>query len=220
MERRFDIELNKLNSRLIEMSKLIEEQIALTMNALVKVDVQLAHQIIANDNEIDDLDVKIDKLCQRIFALQQPVASDLRFIMSALKINNDLERMGDLAVYIAKRIHLLTDYQDIIIKLNIHELTALTEKLVKDSLVIVESRRTVFVKDIFETATIVKEHSRNISAQIIEEMMEKSDVIIVATNLMQILGQIERIAAYCKNIAESVYFIVEGKIVKHTRDFS
>ena len=220
MDRRFDLELKKINDRLVEMSKLIEGQISLTMKALVDVDTQAAHQIIDKDNEIDDLDIKIDKLCQRIFALQQPVASDLRFIMSALKINNDLERVGDLAVYIAKRIQLFSDYQDIITDLKINELTALTEKLVKDSIIFIESRRTVFVKDIFESANIVKEQSRAISSQIIEEMMHKSDVIMVATNLMQILGQIERIAAYCKNIAESVYFIVEGKIVKHTQNFS
>ena len=220
MERRFDVEIKKLNDRLIEMSRLIDEQISLTMKALVEVDVPISYQIIDNDNEIDDLDIKIDKLCQRIFALQQPVASDLRFIMSALKINNDLERIGDLAVYIAKRIHLLFDFQDIIDELKISELTILVSKLVKDSVVIIESRRTVFVKDIFNNANIVTEQSRLISNKIIDQMMHKSDVIVVATNLMQILGQIERIAAYCKNIAESVYFIVEGKIVKHSQNFS
>ncbi|MHC1706382.1 MAG: phosphate signaling complex protein PhoU [Bacteroidales bacterium] len=220
MERRFDIELKKLNDRLIEMSRLIQIQISQTMKALVECDIDLAQQIVDNDNEIDDLDIKIDKLCQRIFALQQPVASDLRFIMSALKINNELERMGDLAVYIAKRIHLFSDYKDIIEELKISELTVLTEELVKDSVVIIDSRRTVFVKDIFESAQVVKERARSISSLIIEEMMQKNDVIIVATNLMQILGQIERIAAYCKNIAEAVYFIVEGKIVKHSQNIS
>jgi phosphate transport system protein len=220
MDRRFDIELKKLNDKLVEMSKLTQDQVTLCMKALVTCDVALANQIIDNDNEIDDLDVKIDKLCQRIFALQQPVASDLRFIMSALKINNELERMGDLAVYIAKRIHQISDYQDIINELTINELAEMTEKLVRDSGVIIESKRTVFVRDIFESAQAVKIKARSISAKILDEMLQKNEVIVVATNLMQILGQIERLAAYCKNIAESVFFIVEGKIVKHNQNFN
>lgn len=220
MERRFDIELKKLNDRLIQMSRLVEEQVTLTMKALVEGDIEIAKQIIEKETEVDDLDIKIDKLCQRIFALQQPVASDLRFIMSALKINNDLERVGDLVVYIAKRISLISEYKDIVFDLKINEVAELVDKLVKDTMIIIESRRTVFVKDIFDNAQLIKEKSRGISAQIIEEMMQKSDVIVVATNLMQILGQVERIAAYSKNIAESVYFLVEGKIVKHTQHFT
>ncbi|MCX6270857.1 MAG: phosphate signaling complex protein PhoU [Bacteroidetes bacterium] len=217
MERKFDIELNKLNERLVLMSQLIQKQVSMTLEALVECDVPLSKQVVANDSEIDDLDVKIDKLCQRIFALQQPVASDLRFIMSALKINNDLERMGDLSVFIAKRVSTVSDFKEIINELKINELTEKVDKIVKDTCMIIETRRTVFVKDIFDQAQVIKEESRLISSRMIEQMMEKSDVILVATNLVQILGQIERMAAYSKNIAESVYFIVEGKIVKHTQ---
>ena len=215
MERKFDLELQKLNDRLVHMAQLIQDQVSLSMKALVEGDAELAKTVINNDNEIDDLDVKIDKLCQRIFALQQPVASDLRFIMSALKINNDLERIGDLAVYIAKRIPMVNEYTEIIRELKIDELATLTEKVVKDAMTLIETKRTVFVKDIFEEAQQVKVSSRAISSAMVEQMVQKSEVIVVATNLVQILEKIERMGAYSKNIAESVYFVVEGVIVKH-----
>lgn len=220
MERKFEIELTKLNERIITMSHLTQSQVSLCMKALLDCDGDLARQVIDNDNEIDDLDVKIDKLCQRIFALQQPVASDLRFIMSALKINNDLERIADLAVYVAKRIHLLQDYKEMITELEIDEIIAMTEKVVKDTVVMIESRRTVFVKDVFEEAQLLKERCRGTSSLIIEQMTRKTEVIVVATHLMQILGQVERMAALARNIAESVYFVVEGKIVKHQQGFT
>ena len=104
MERHFEIELQKLNKRINKMGNLVAEQVHLAMTALTECNQELAKEIIEHDSEVDELDVKIDKLCQRIFALTQPVATDLRLIMASLKMNNDLERMGDHAVGIAKRI--------------------------------------------------------------------------------------------------------------------
>jgi phosphate transport system protein len=165
------------------------------------------------------LDVKIDKLCQRIFALSQPVASDLRLIMAALKINNDLERLGDLGVTIAKKIEAISEFKDVIVELNIDTLANMSEILVKDCINILTTRNVTFIRDIFESATTLKNKVQQTSNRIINEMMNKTDVVVVATNLMLIISQMERIAGYSTNIAESVYFLVEGKIVKHTKYF-
>ncbi len=219
MERHFELELDKLNKRLMKMAALVANQIRDTMIALTNVDTEMAENIIINDTKLDELDVKIDKLCQRIFALSQPVATDLRLIMSALKMNNDLERMGDHAVNIAEKIEGLSGFKDIITELKINELASKTEIIVRDVMTILENRNTVFVKDIFRDSSEIKEISHNISATIINEMMEKSDVIVVATNLIVILTQIERIADYATNIAESIVFLVEGRIVKHSKEF-
>jgi phosphate transport system protein len=216
MERHFEMELAKLNNRVIKMGNLVANQIHETMVALTQCDAELAALIIANDNQIDELDVKIDKLCQRIFALTQPVATDLRLIMASLKMNNDLERMGDIAVNIAEKVEGLQGFQDIVKELNIDELAGRTETIVHDVMSILTTRNVVFIKDIFEAAHLIKESISAISTKIIEEMIKKSDVIVVATNLMIVLTQIERIAGYSTNIAESIYFLVEGKIVKHT----
>ena len=115
MENRiFDSELEKLSKKVIQMCTQVNQQVNDALIALKEYDLKLAKQVVKNDNETDTLDVKIDRLCQKIFALQQPVASDLRYILSALKINNDLERVGDHAVNIAKRIEPLEDYRQLI----------------------------------------------------------------------------------------------------------
>jgi len=219
MERHFEFELDKLNKRIIKMGNLVASQIHQTMVALVNCDVEAAEEIIETDNAVDELDVKIDKLCQRIFALTQPVATDLRLIMASLKMNNDLERMGDHAVNIAKRIEGLSDYKDILQELKMDELAALTDVIVRDVIAILNSRNVVFIRDIFEASNVIKDKVQSISVQIIDQMTKKSDVVVVATNLMIILTQIERIAGYSMNIAESIYFLVEGKLVKHTKGF-
>jgi len=219
MERHFELELEKLRKRILKMGNLVASQVHQTMVALVNCDVEAAEEIIEADNAVDELDVKIDKLCQRIFALTQPVATDLRFIMASLRMNNDLERMGDHAVDIAKRIESLSDYKDIVQELKIDELAQATDAIVRDVISILNSRDVVFIKDIFDDSEIIKDKIKGISEQIIEQMAKKSDVVVVATNLMIILSQIERVAEYSLNIAESIFFLVEGRLVKHTKGF-
>ena len=199
------------------MAGLANTQVHDAMTALISCDAELAAKVIENDNQLDELDVKIDKLCQRIFALTQPVATDLRLIMSGLKMNNDLERMGDLAVSIARKVDGLAGYQTVISELKIDQLARSTETMVTDVVQMLTSRQTVLVADIFSESEQIKERIQLISKQIIEKMMEKSDVIIVATNLMIILTHLERMAGYCTNIAESVIFLIEGKVIKHSR---
>lgn len=219
MERHFEIELEKLKKRILKMGNLVASQIHETMVALVNCDLEAAKEIIETDNAVDELDVKIDKLCQRIFALTQPVAIDLRLIMASLRMNNDLERMGDHAVNIAKRIDGLSEFKDILLELKVDELAVLTDTIVKDVISILNTRNVVFIKDIFTDSEIIKDKIQVISEQIIDQMAKKSDVVVVATNLMIIITEIERIAGYSLNIAESIYFLVEGKLVKHTKRF-
>ena len=97
MHRSFEDDLDKLRTRLIRMGSLVEEQVELAFRALLEGNEELAKFIIGRDDKVDKLDIKIDKQCQRIFALQQPVASDLRLLLAAIKINNELERIGDMA---------------------------------------------------------------------------------------------------------------------------
>jgi phosphate transport system protein len=220
MERHFEQELQKLNKRINKMGTLVAEQVHQTMYALTECNTELVREIIEHDNEVDELDVKIDKLCQRIFALTQPVATDLRLIMAALKMNNDLERMADHAVGIARKIEGLNGFKETILEFRINEVAAMTDLIVTDVVNILTSRNTVFVKDIFESAAALKDKAQAIASLIIEEMAKKSDVIVVATNLMLILTQMERIAGYAKNIAESMVFLVEGRVVKHSRLFT
>jgi phosphate transport system protein len=219
MERHFELELEKLNKRILKMGNLVASQVHQTMLALVNCDLEAAEEIIETDNAVDELDVKIDKLCQRIFALTQPVATDLRLIMASLRMNNDLERMGDHAVNIAQRVEGLVDYKDVILDLKMDELAELTDAVVRDVISILNTRNIIFIKDIFTDSEVIKEKVQSMSVLIIDQMTKKSDVVVVATNLMIILSEIERIAGYSLNIAESIYFLVEGKLVKHSKRF-
>ncbi len=213
----FDNELEKLTERVIKMSHLVEEQVSNAIIALNNCDIELAKLVIENDNKVDKLDVKIDKLCQKIFALQQPVATDLRYIISSLKINNDLERIGDHAVNIAKRIDSLCDYSNFSKEFGVSDVANKTVMLYKDVNQLIKTHNLIFANDIFQNAISIKDSCQQISEKIIEEMMNQKEVILVATNLMIIVNLIERIAAYSTNVAESIIFVVEGKIIKHQK---
>jgi phosphate transport system protein len=218
MENRiFDSELEKLANKVIQMCSQVNQQVNDALTALKDYDLKLAKKVIGNDKEIDTLDVKIDKLCQKIFALQQPVARDLRYILSALKINNDLERVGDHAVNISKRIAPLEDYRQLVSELGVDNLAKETSLLFADVLTLVESHELKYCQEIYRRSSDLKEGCESIAEKVLNEMMHKSEVVIVASNILIIVNLIERIASYSNNIAESITFVEEGEIVKHRK---
>lgn len=213
----FSSELEKLTHKVVQMCSQVNQQVNDALTSLKYYDIQLAKKVISNDNEIDTLDVKIDKLCQKIFALQHPVASDLRYILSALKINNDLERVGDHAVNIAKRIAPLEDYRTLVSELGVDQVGDETSLLFADVLSLVESHDLKYCRKIYNRSATLKEGCEAIAEKILNEMMHKSEVVVVASNILIIVNLIERIASYSNNIAESITFVVEGEIVKHKK---
>jgi phosphate transport system protein len=218
MENRiFDSELEKLTHKVVLMCSQVNQQVNDALTALREYDLKLAKKVVSNDIDIDTLDVKIDKLCQKIFALQQPVASDLRYILSALKINNDLERVGDHAVNIAKRIAPLEDYRQLVSELGVDKVGHETSILFANVVSLVETRDLKYCKEIYQRSATLKDDCEAIAAKILSEMMEKSEVVVVASNILIIVNLIERIASYSNNIAESITFVVEGEIVKHRK---
>jgi phosphate transport system protein len=213
----FDLELEKLSQKVIQMCSQVNQQVIDSLSALKNYDLKLAKKIVINDNDIDTLDIKIDKLCQKIFALQQPVARDLRYILSALKINNDLERVGDHAVNIAKRISPLEDYRILVTDLGVDLVGDQTLLLFADVLNLVKTHDLKFCPEIYQRSAAVKDGCRIIADKILNEMMQKSEVVVVASNILIIVNLIERIASYSNNIAESITFVEEGEIVKHRK---
>lgn len=218
MENRiFDSELEKLAHKVVLMCSEVNQQVNDALTALMEYDLKLAKKVIGNDKEIDTLDVKIDKLCQKIFALQQPVARDLRYILSALKINNDLERVGDHAVNISKRIAPLEDYRQLVSDLGVDNLAKETSLLFADVLKLVESHDLKYCQEIYRRSSDLKEGCEVIAENVLNKMMQKSEVVVVASNILIIVNLIERIASYSNNIAESITFVEDGEIVKHQK---
>jgi len=213
----FDSELEKLTHKVIQMSSQVNQQVIDMILALKTSDIALARSVISNDEFINNLDVKIDKLCQKIFALQQPVASDLRYIISALKINNDLERIGDHAVNIAKRIEPLQDYKQLVEEFGINTIGEKTMDLFANVVELVKTHDLTFAIKIMNKADTIKEECKDIAARILGEMMHQSEVVVVAANILIIINLFERITSYSTNIAESITFVVDGEIVKHKK---
>ena len=213
----FDSELEKLAHKVIQMCSQVNQQLIDVILALKTSDLSLARNVINNDEFINNLDVKIDKLCQKIFALQQPVASDLRYIISALKINNDLERIGDHAVNIEKRIEPLQDYKNLIEDLAINTIGDKTIALFADVVDLVKTHDLTYAVKIMNKAETIKEECEDIASKILGEMMHQSEVVVVAANILIIINLFERISSYSTNVAESITFVVEGEIVKHKK---
>lgn len=217
MQTHFERELEKLNNRIVKMSDLVYQQISNSIKAILEGDDNLAKVIIENDNNVDIIDLKIDKLCQRIFALAQPVASDLRFIMSALRINNDLERIGDIAVSIAKKVDSVNENTDFIKQFNIDKLANESLHIIKMSIDAYVNKDKDLAYKVLENSKFINKKCNSINGEIVEEMTRKSEVISVATNLILILRQFKRLADHSENISESVIFWLEGINLKHSR---
>ena len=213
----FDSELEKLSHKVIQMCSQVNQQLIDVIKAMKTSDIALARTVISNDEFINNLDVKIDKLCQKIFALQQPVASDLRYIISALKINNDLERIGDHAVNIAKRIEPLQDYKQLVEEFGIDIIGEKTTILFSDVVELVKTHDLTYAIKIMNKAETIKEECEDIASRILGEMMHQSEVVVVAANILIITNLFERITSYSTNIAESITFVVDGEIVKHRK---
>lgn len=213
----FDSELERLTHKVIDMCSQVNQQLVDVTLALRTSDLALAKQVISNDENINNLDVKIDKLCQKIFALQQPVASDLRYIISALKINNDLERIGDHAVSIAKRIEPLSEYRKLIQELGIDVIGEKTTDLFADVVELVKNHDLTYAEKVVNKAIEIKDECEQIASRILGEMMHQSEVVVVAANILITINLFDRIASYSTNVAESITFVVNGEIVKHQK---
>jgi phosphate transport system protein len=212
----FEIELEKLNTVIVKIGKLAEIQVSESVKALLLEPIE-GKEVKKNENKIDKLDVKIDEICQSIFALQQPVASDLRFIMSAMQISNEIERIGDLAVSVIKRAKSIKDKHDLIAKFEIGELGREVELITIKTNECFVTRDENTIGEVFILNKTIKKKSDDAIHGIIAEMKSHSKTVVSGTNLVIVMKHLERISEHCTNIAEYVHFMVNAKIIKHDK---
>ena len=215
MERLFDIQIEKLKTRLIKMCSLVDEQVDFAIKAMEEEDADLAQVVLDRDKKVDKYDVKIEKVCQKIFALYQPVAMDLRLIMSSLTINNNLERIGDIAVNIAEAFLILKKKPSFIDKTKFSEMAKVTKEMVKDSIDAFIENDAKLAQKVLKTDDILDELNRENHKILIELMKADPAVIEEAVTLLVTSRQMERMGDHATNIAEDVYFIVEAQLIKH-----
>ena len=215
MERHFERELSALTANVIAMGGLVDEQIQSGFQALFNGDSELAEEVIARDREVDAFDTRIDEQCLGIFALTQPVAIDLRLLMSALKMNNQLERIGDIAVNVAQRVAALVGYQDLIGRTRLSEMAQISRIMVRDSLDSFIQHDASIATRVLDSDDVVDDLNRGIFRALVKEMQDYHDLIAPAAHLLILSRHIERLADHATNIAEDVIFLVEARLVKH-----
>ena len=217
MATHFEIELDNLKSVIQKIGVLAENQVGEAVKALLSEPVGEGKEVKKNEEKIDKLDVKIDEICQSIFALQQPVASDLRFIMSAMQISNEIERIGDLAISIIKRSKNIKDKHDLIVKFNIADIARMVEIITVKTNECFLTRDENTIGEIFILNNTVQNKSDDAIHDIINEMKAHSKTVMSGTNLVIVLKHLERISEHCTNIAEYVHFMINAKIIKHEK---
>ncbi len=215
MERLLDEHLEKLKTRVIKMCSLVDEQVQFAIKSFEDENLELAQSVIDRDRKVNKYDVKIDKICQKIFALAQPVAMDLRYIMSSLTINSNLERIGDIAVNIAENVVLIQKKPEFFHDTKLEEMFNLTKRMLKNSIDAFIGGNPELAKEVILTDDVVDRLNAE-NHQILKSIMKLSpENIEAAVALLVISRELERLADHATNIAEDVFFIVEAQMIKH-----
>ena len=215
MERLLDEHIEKLKTRVIKMCSLVDEQVQSAIKSIEEENLELAQQVIEKDTKVDKYDNKIDKICQKIFALTQPVAMDLRLIMSSLTINNNLERIGDIAVNIAEYCIMIKNKPAFFHQTKLEEMFKVSTQMLKDAIDAYISGNEALAKTVIEADDKLDQLNFDNHKILIEVMKQNPDNIEPGIALLVMSRQLERLGDHCTNIAEDVFFIVEAHLVKH-----
>ena len=221
MERLFDIQIDKLKTKLIKMCSLVDEQVEFAIRAVEENNSTLADIVEDRDSRVDKFDIKIEKICQKMFALNQPVAMDLRLIMSALKINANLERIGDIAVNIALDSKDLQCTPDFFPRLHFNEIAGIARSMIKMAIDSFISNDIDLAKKVITSDDKLDDLVREDSKLIKEIMKEKTENIEPGLIFYSVFQELERLGDHATNIGEEVYFIMKAQLIKHSNeDFS
>jgi phosphate transport system protein len=211
----FDEELQHLKEKLLKMGSLVEDAIKHSVQALVERDNDLAQKIIDNDRLVNTLDVEIDEESIRLIALKQPMAGDLRFITTAMKITTDLERMGDLGVNIAERALELN--QEPILKpyIDIPKMREIAQGMTRDALDAFVRKDKKLAMDVIMRDDEVDDLKHAVLQELAFFMVQDPTTVTRAMKISFVAQYLERVADHATNIAEMVIYLVEGKIIRH-----
>ena len=208
-------EIDRLKQMLMSLCEVVEESLRQAVEAIKTRDEALAKTVIAGDIEIDQMEVDVEEECLKILALYQPVAIDLRFIITALKINNDLERIGDLAVNLAERGTFLAGQQREDVTLDFDAMTEKTKSMVHRSLEALVNMDSKLAYEVCAADDEVDQINHQMFLIVQDEIRahpEQSESLI---HLLSASRHLERVADHATNIAEDVIYMIEGRIVRH-----
>jgi len=218
MERQFDEQLKDLTERLLAMGSLAEIMIVKSVKSLVERSEALVQEVFAHEEEIDQLCIEIDQRCFTLLALRQPMARDLRFIAAAIKINSDLERIGDLAVNIAQAATFIISQPLLKPLIDIPRMAQLCQEMVKKSLDAFVARDAELARIVIESDDAIDRLRDQVFRELLTYMMTDPTTIPRALDLILVSRYLERIADHATNIAEDVIYIVRGEDIRERGD--
>jgi phosphate transport system protein len=218
MASHLETELGKLRGIIIKIGGLAESQVAEAVKSVLSEPVSEGKEVKKTENKIDKLDVKIDDICQSVFALQQPVASDLRFIISAMQMSKEIERIGDLSMSIIKLSKSIKEKHELISKFDIAQIAHEVEFITTKTNECFQDMDEDMTEEIFALNNNIRNKTSEATQNIISEMKNNSKTVVSGTNLIIALKHFDRIADHCTNIAESVYFMINAKTIKHEKN--
>jgi phosphate transport system protein len=207
--------LDELNSRLMEMSRLVEDSISHSVHAVINGDNESSSIVFQNETRINQLEIEIDNIAFRLLALQQPVAIDLRFVTMSIKINNNLERMGDIAVNIAERALSLLSMKQLALNVDISYMARLAQDMIRDSMDAFVQKDSELAKNVLKSDDAVDQLRDEMYGEIVRCMEKDSSLIHPGVDHLFIARGLERLADHATNIAEDVLFFVQGIDVRH-----
>ncbi|MBA3005482.1 MAG: phosphate signaling complex protein PhoU [Proteobacteria bacterium] len=216
MSQHLQKEIDALKEKIIYMGTEVEDRVYRATVALINRNQKMAQAVLSGDHEIDQLEVNIEEDCLKILALHQPVASDLRFIIAVLKINNELERVGDLAVGIAERSSFLIEQPGITIAFDMSAMMHTVESMLTRSIEALVNLDVQKAHRVRAEDDRVDAMNRDMYALVKEELAKDSTNINILLHNLSVSRHLERIADHATNIAEDVIYLVNAEIIRHS----
>ncbi len=210
-------DLERLRKDILSLGAMVEEATNKAITALVHRLPDMAREVTDGDHEIDSKELEVEDECLKILALHQPVAGDLRFIVTVMKVNNDLERVGDLAVNIAERVGYISTHDPIDVPEDFTEMAKVVGTMVKKSLDALVGGDVELARSVCRDDDVVDSINEKMWSILQARMIEDPSIIKRASHTLSASYQLERIADHATNIAEDVVFMVDGKIIRHGR---
>ena len=215
MERHLDQELDSIRQKLIRMGSLVEQMVGDSMKSLFERDTSRAEAVIERDSAIDVLEKEIDEDCHTVLATQQPTASDMRFLVAVMKINNDLERVGDSAVNICQSVQQLNQEPQLKPYIDLPRLDDLVREMVDKSLQSFVREDSELALRVWRADDKVDALYRQLFRELLTFMIEDPKTVSRALHLLLVARNLERVADHATNIAEDVIYYVEGRDIRH-----
>ena len=213
--RHFQEELDQLKRRLLEMGGLAEEHVRLAIKGLVDRDQALTERVLTGDEPLNALHIEIDNRCFTLLALYQPMAADLRTIVAAVKINTDLERVGDLAINIAEAAQRYVGHAPVKKLIDIPRMATIAQRMLRDALDAFVRRDTELAQHVLNEDDALDALKTQIFRELLTYMLQDPSTIEPALDLILVSRHLERIGDHATNIAEDVIFIVSARDVRH-----